>query len=57
MKFSQIEKQDLLKAWIAVSFAFAVLNSSVFSLTFVIFLCCVMLLNLSKFSSPFVKLF
>jgi Zn-dependent protease len=38
MRFSQIEKQDLLKAWIAVSFAFAVLNSSIFSLTFVIFL-------------------
>jgi Zn-dependent protease len=38
MKFSQIEKQDLLKAWIAVSFAFAVLNSNVFSFTFVIFL-------------------
>jgi Zn-dependent protease len=38
MKFSQIEKQDLLKAWIAVSFAFAVLNSNILSLTFVIFL-------------------
>jgi Zn-dependent protease len=37
MKFSQIEKQDLLKAWMAVSFAFAVLNTSIFSIGFVLF--------------------
>lgn len=37
MKFSQIEKQHLLKAWIAISFAFSVLFSSIFSPSFIIF--------------------
>ncbi len=37
MKFSQIEKEHLLKAWVAVSFAFAVLNTSIFSQTFLLF--------------------
>ena len=37
MKFSQIEKEHLLKSWVAISFAFAVLNTSIFSQTFIIF--------------------
>ena len=37
MKFSQIEKEHLLKAWVAISFAFAVLNTSIFSQTFIVF--------------------
>ena len=37
MKFSQIEKEHLLKSWVAISFAFAVLNTSLFSQTFIIF--------------------
>jgi Zn-dependent protease len=37
MKFSQIEKEHLLKAWVAISFAFAVLSSSILSATFVIY--------------------
>ena len=40
MNFSQIEKEDLLKAWIAISFAFAIfhvqLNSPEFIMTFII---------------------
>ena len=38
MKFSEIEKQHLLKAWIAISVAFALLYSSIFSLDFPIYL-------------------
>jgi len=37
MKFSQIEKEHLLKAWVAISFAFTVLNTDLFSINFVIF--------------------
>jgi Zn-dependent protease len=37
MKFSQIEKEHLLKAWVAISFAFAVLNSSLFSSNFTVY--------------------
>ena len=37
MTFSQIEKNHLLKAWLALSFAFAVLYSSVFSPGFMIY--------------------
>jgi len=37
MKFSQIEKEHLLKSWVAISFAFAVLNTSIFSQSFLIF--------------------
>jgi len=37
MKFSEIEKQHLLKAWLALSFAFAILYSSVFSPGFMIY--------------------
>ena len=37
MKFSQIEKEHLLKSWVAISFAFAVINTSIFSQTFLIF--------------------
>ncbi len=37
MKFSDFEKQELLKVWIVISFAFAVLNSSMFSFTFIIY--------------------
>ena len=37
MQFSDIEKQHLLKAWIAVSLAFAILMSDIFSLNFIIY--------------------
>ena len=37
MRFSEIEKQHLLKAWLALSFAFAVLNSSVFNPSFFLY--------------------
>ena len=37
MKFSQIEKEHLLKSWVAISFAFAVLNTSIFSQAFIVF--------------------
>ncbi|MFH2021610.1 MAG: hypothetical protein ABIJ34_09465 [archaeon] len=37
MRFSEIEKQHLLKAWIAISFAFAVLYSSIFSIEFIVY--------------------
>jgi Zn-dependent protease len=38
MRFSDIEKQHLLKAWVAISVAFALLYSSIFSLDFPIYL-------------------
>ena len=37
MKFSEIEKQHLLKSWVAISFAFSVLYRSIFSPDFIIF--------------------
>ena len=37
MKFSEIEKQHLLKAWIVLSFAFAVLYSSIISTEFILY--------------------
>ena len=37
MKFSQTEKHHLLKAWLALSFAFAILYSSIFSPEFIIY--------------------
>jgi len=37
MRFSEIEKQHLLKAWIALSFAFTVLNISLFNSAFLIY--------------------
>ena len=37
MKFSQIEKQHLLKSWVGVSIAFTILNTNVFNPSLVIF--------------------
>ena len=37
MKFSYIEKQHLLKAWVAISLAFAVLMGNIISLEFIIY--------------------
>ena len=37
MRFSDIEKQHLMKAWIAVSLAFAILMGNIFSAEFIIY--------------------
>ena len=37
MKFSEIEKHHLLKAWIAVSLAFSIMMSDIFSLSFIFY--------------------
>ncbi len=37
MKFSEIEKQHLLKAWVAISLAFAILLGNILSLDFIIY--------------------
>jgi Zn-dependent protease len=37
MKFSEIEKHHLLKAWVAISLAFAILMADIFSISFVLY--------------------